>query len=72
MPISGARYRVKTTSSGKRVRLAFKGNKVVEAKNIDSGDVHTPAEFAADRKRRKKKGKRLRKLRDAVRKARGK
>ncbi|HYV66332.1 MAG TPA: hypothetical protein VE964_08815 [Myxococcales bacterium] len=32
MPIPGARYRWKTYSSGKKVRLAFQGNKVVEVK----------------------------------------
>jgi hypothetical protein len=50
MPLPGARYRVKTTKSGKKVRLAFKGNQVVEAKNLKSGATHTPDEFAADRK----------------------
>jgi len=36
------------------VRLAFrKGtNEVIEAKNLRTGATHTPAEFAADRKRR--------------------
>ena len=34
MPLAkGVRYRVKATSKGK-VRLAFKGNKVVEAKKL--------------------------------------
>jgi hypothetical protein len=28
----GVRYRWKTTSSGKKVRLAFRGNKVIEVK----------------------------------------
>ena len=28
------RYRVKTTKTGKKVRLAFCGNKVVEAKKL--------------------------------------
>jgi len=52
MPIPGARYRVTTTKKGKKVRLAFKGKKkIVEAKNIETGATHTPAEFAADRKR---------------------
>ncbi len=32
MPITGARYRWKTYPSGKKVRLAFKGSKVVEVK----------------------------------------
>ena len=57
MPIRGARYRVKTTAKGKKVRLAFdKEGDVVEAKNIVTGATHTPDEFAADRK--KKKGRR--------------
>lgn len=56
MPLGkGVRYRVKTSKGGKRVRLAFKGSRVVEAKNIDTGAKHTPAEFAADRKRSQKK-----------------
>ena len=42
MPLSkGVRYRVKTTKRGKKVRLAFKDNKVIEAKT--------------DKKRKKKK-----------------
>jgi len=50
MPIPGARYRVKTTKSGKKVRLAFKGKgKVVEAKNLKTGATHTPKEFEKDR-----------------------
>lgn len=37
MPLGpGVRYRVKKTSKGP-VRLAFRGNKVVEAKNMKSG-----------------------------------
>lgn len=51
MPIKGARYRVKTTSKGKRVRLAFKGKKVVEAKNLKTGATHTPADFTKDREK---------------------
>jgi len=52
MPIpGGARYRVKTTSTGKPVRLAFQGGTVVEAKNLKTGAVQTAAEFAADRAR---------------------
>ena len=36
MPLKGVRvrYRVKTTRKGKKVRLAFRGNKVVEAKRL--------------------------------------
>jgi len=37
MPIPGARFRVKTTKTGKKIRLAFKKNKVVEAKRIGGG-----------------------------------
>ena len=32
MPTAGARYRWKTTESGKKIRLAFRNNKVVEVK----------------------------------------
>jgi hypothetical protein len=33
MPLpKGTRYRWKTTKSGKKIRLAFKGNKVIETK----------------------------------------
>lgn len=53
MPVpKGTRYR--QTKSG--VRLAFApGGQVVEAKSMKSGKTHTPAEFAADRKRAAKK-----------------
>ena len=54
MPIRGAKYRVKTTKSGQKVRLAFQDGDVVEAKNLETGKTHTPAEFAADRKKKKK------------------
>ena len=41
MPLGpGVRYRVKKTSKGP-VRLAFRGNKVVEAKNMKTGSMHT-------------------------------
>ena len=55
MPIKGARYRVKTTTKGTKVRLAFdKKGEVVEAKNLGTG----AKEFAADHKKAKsKKGK---------------
>lgn len=44
----GTRYGV--TKAG--VRLAWnKAGKVVEAKSLKSGKTHTPAEFAADRKK---------------------
>lgn len=52
MPVGPGRYRVMTTKSGAKVRLHFtKGGRVNEAKNLTSGATHTPAEFAADRKR---------------------
>lgn len=50
MPLGpGIKYRFKP---GGKVRLAFKGNQVVEAKNVKTGATHTPAEFAADKKKR--------------------
>jgi hypothetical protein len=49
MPIpGGARYRMKDG-----VRLAFQGNKVVEAKNMKTGATHTLAEFKRDRSKKK-------------------
>lgn len=59
MPLPGARYRVKTTSSGKKVRLAFEGNQVVEAKNLKTGATHTPEEFQQDQVRRSRDFKSL-------------
>ena len=56
MPLpKGTRYRVKTMKGGKKVRLAFRGKKVIEAKNLKSGATHTLGEFKADRKKRKKR-----------------
>lgn len=56
MPLpEGTKYRTTKTPKG-NVRLAFdRGGKVIEAKNMNTGATHTPAEFAAER--RKKKGK---------------
>ena len=31
------------------MRLAFKGDRVVESKNLKTGATHTPLEFARDR-----------------------
>jgi len=46
MPLGkGIRYRTTETPKGP-VRLAFRGQTVVEAKNLRSGKTHTPAEFA--------------------------
>lgn len=50
MPLGpGVRYRYKR---GTKIRLAFRGGKVIEAKNMDTGATHTPSEFAADRKKK--------------------
>ncbi len=57
MPINKARYAVKTTKTGKKVRLAFQDGEVVEAKNLKTGATHTPAEFAAERKKTRMKNK---------------
>lgn len=46
MPLKGVRYRYAPNG----VRLAFRGNTVVEAKNPKTGATHSPAEFAADRR----------------------
>lgn len=57
MPLGkGVRYATKKTAKG-MVRLAFKGKKVVESKNMKTGKKHTMAEFKADRKRSKKKSR---------------
>ena len=56
MPLpKGTRYRVVTTKSGKKVRLAWSHGDVIEAKNIVTGEKHTPSEFKRDRKRAKKR-----------------
>ena len=50
MPLEGGRYRV-VTKGGEKIRLHFTdGGDVDEAKNMKTGKVHTPAEFAADKK----------------------
>jgi len=49
MPLKGVRYRT-VTRGGHKIRLAFRGNTVVEAKNLDTGATHSPAEFRAERK----------------------
>jgi hypothetical protein len=57
MPLGpGVRYRFK---KGTHIRLAFKGNRVIEAKNTATGATHTPDEFAADRARRRRSAKTL-------------
>lgn len=52
MPLKGVRYRVKETPKGP-VRLAFRGKTVVEAKNLRTKAMHTEAEFAAERRKKK-------------------
>jgi len=58
VPLKGVRYRM--VPSG--VRLAFRGGSarkrtgtVVEAKSMKTGAIHAPAEFAADRAKRKRR-----------------
>lgn len=52
MPLGkGVRYRF---VKGTHERLAFRGDKVIEAKNTDTGATHTEAEFAADREKKEK------------------
>jgi hypothetical protein len=58
MPLEGnVRYRY---APGGKVRLAFRGKQVVEAKNMKTGKTHTEAEFKRDRARtgRSLKGRR--------------
>ncbi len=59
MPLpKGTRYRVKTTKSGKKIRLAFaKGsNRVIEAKNLATGDTSMVDEVKARYKKRARRG----------------
>lgn len=57
MPIKGAKYRVKTTSTGKKVRLAFVQGEVVEAKNVKTGATHSSEELLKGKKRKVTRGK---------------
>jgi hypothetical protein len=52
MPLpKGTKFAMKKTSNGE-IRLAFnKSGKVIEAKNMKTKKVHTPAEFKADAKK---------------------
>jgi hypothetical protein len=62
MPLSkNTKYRVVTTKTGKKVRLAWEGEDVVEAKNLKTGATHTPEEFKADKKKEKKRDKKSKK-----------
>lgn len=55
MPLKGVRYRYK---KGTKIRLAFKGGEVVEAKNMNTGKTHTPEEFKKERARMRAKKRR--------------
>jgi hypothetical protein len=58
MPLGkGVRYRYK---KGTKIRLAFKDDEVIEAKNMESGETHTKEEFSQDKRRRAKRQKRRR------------
>lgn len=55
MPTGPGKFRVTTTSTGKKVRLHYTPSGTVnEAKSLSSGKVHTAKEFAADRKKARK------------------
>jgi hypothetical protein len=55
MPAGPGKYGVHTTKSGVKVRLHFTpSGKVNEAKNLKTGATHTPKEFKADRRKKKK------------------
>lgn len=49
MPLGpGVKYRAVTTKHGHKIRLASKGGKLLEAKNLTTGKTHTPEEFMED------------------------
>ena len=55
MPTGPGKFRVMTTSKGKKVRLHLTPLEVVdEAKRLSSGATHTPREFAVDKRKRRK------------------
>lgn len=56
MLIKGAKYGMKKTKAG-MMRYAFIGKKMVEAKNMKTGKIHTQAEFKADAKKHGQKRK---------------
>ena len=54
MPVGPGKYRV-TTRGGEKVRLHITPSGAVnEAKNLKTGATHTPAEFTADKKSKKR------------------
>ena len=55
MPLGpGVRYRVKTYSSGKKVRLAFRGKKVVETKSLQTGETRRMGDVLTHHRRKGK------------------
>jgi len=56
MPLKNVRYRRKG-----KMRLAFRSDRVVEAKNMETGEIHTEAEMREDDKRSRIKRARKRK-----------
>lgn len=50
MPIKNARYRRKG-----KMRLAFRDGEVVEAKNMETGEMHTESEMKHDEEMQKKR-----------------
>ena len=58
MPVGKGHYAMKKLKNGTEMRLHFTpSGKVNEVKNMKTGKTHTPAEFAADRKKSAKKKK---------------
>ncbi len=55
MPLKGVRYRVVNRPGQDKLRLAFRGQDVVEVKNLRTGDTHTAKEFQQDRARKGRK-----------------
>jgi len=55
MPLKGNVRYVVTKKHGKKVRLAFVGNEVVETKSLETGAMHTKEEFERDKKRKRRK-----------------
>lgn len=54
MSVGQGTYRVKTLPNGVKVRLHFTPSGAVnEAKNLKTGATHTPAEFKADKRKKK-------------------
>lgn len=48
-------YRTITTKNGSRMRYAYRGNTLVEVKNLTTGATHTEKEFENERKQQNKR-----------------